>query len=66
MVGICELANKQTGSGSYGNFAVSRPFFFFFFKLRKTLLFETRLNLLLTATRGKEFMTAYEAAHPVA
>lgn len=30
MVGICELANKQTGCGSYGNFAVSRLFFFFF------------------------------------
>lgn len=29
MVDICELTNKQTGCDGYGNFAVSRPFFFF-------------------------------------
>lgn len=62
MVGICELANKQTGCGSYGNFAISRPFFL----LRKTLLFETGLNLFLTGARRKEFMTDYKSAHPVA
>lgn len=37
-----------------------------FLSLRKILLFETGLNMFLTASRGKEFMTAYEAAHPVA
>lgn len=29
---------------------------------RKSLLFETGLNLFLTGGRGKEFMTAYEVA----
>ena len=43
MVDICELANKRTGYGSFRNFALSRLFL-----LRKTLLFETGLNLLWT------------------